>query len=358
MKIQHRSALRRVVSIVATVGMAAATAVIVAPSASAAWSGTHDNIIRATPLADAAYVDATGNPTGTGGFATYGATHATGFARLVGQDPALPASNIQISLASDTGATGLWAASDVVTLTLPAGVSFTAPPVASTDVTNLPSGAIGSVTAPGSTATIPLTAADPGNNPANTGYLLSVSGISVTVPTSFTGPLAMTVTTPSGTHNTTTIGYVAPLTLTAPAMTVTPGSASQALPVITLGELVKSGLAAGSDSLTITGGTAAFDITNPASVTAAGMSGISITGPVTSSSNVTWTVASPSATTQESVAISGLHVIDVQPGIPVKITLNTGGFAANNGSGSTFSFAPALANPAVEKPDPGGGDGR
>lgn len=373
-KEQH-PAIRRAVGIVAALGTAAATAVVAAPAASAAWAGTHDSIVRATPLADAAYVDADGNVTGSGGFATYGPAHATGFARLVGQGSAQHVSGFQIRLASATGSTGNWAASDTVSVTLPAGVTFTAPPVVTTDGvlidtgtlagaagftgthatkatpaaggTSLTTGAVGAPTVSGSTATIPLAAADPASNPAGTGYLLSVSGMSVTVSSSFTGPITATVTTPSGSHNTTTLGYVAPLTVTAPAATVAPGTGSQPLPAITLGELVDSGLTAGPYTLTVTG--ASFDTTKPAAVTAAGSSGIWIgASPVTPlAASVAFTVTNPDPNAQESVTITGLHVTGVTSGTPVVVALTTGGFAANNGSGSAFSHVPALAAPAV-----------
>lgn len=373
-KKQH-SAMRRAVGIVAAFGTAAATAVIVAPAASAAWAGSHDSIVRATPLADAAYVDSGGQATGSAGFATYGAAHATGFARLVGQGSARQVSNFQIKLASATGAGGNWAAADAITVTLPAGVTFTAPPVVATDGvlvdmatlagaagfagthatkatpagsgTSLTASAVGAPTVAGGTLTIPMTAADPGNNPANSGYLLSASGVSVTVPTSFTGPITATVAMPSGSHNATTLGYVAPLTVTAPATTVAPGSGSQQLPAITIGELVNSGLSAGSYTLTVTG--ASFDITKPAAVTAAGPSGIWIAAsPVTpTASAVSFTVTTPSASAQESVTVTGLHITGVTSGTPVTVALTTGGFASNNGLGSTFSYVPALAAPAV-----------
>ena len=366
-----KTALKRGVAVASVAAMAIAGAVLAAPAASAA--PTAGDLVRATPVADAAWVGADGALTTSAAIgAQYDVNHATSVAKVLTGNAQF-ANGIQIAVPQGTAA-------GAVTVTL-ANATFVGIPAITTSslikltgTTSLENvaGFSGTHATPAQVvdATSTITASGQALNPAKTalsfnlsaagagptgsGFLVSLSGIKVNV-TGTQGD-AITATASGIVAGVTTIGYAGTEGLSAASGSVDGTSAApQAVPDVTASEKVV-GAWADPTSLTFnlttdgTGGTLKF-ATDPTLTVAGSTATASITTAFAGGVSGVIKLAGTDDTAIESVKLSGLKVSGL-PADATKVTLTLGSTAgsADNGAIGGFSFVPDSAAISVDIP--------
>jgi len=369
------TALKRGLGLASVFALAIAGAVVAAPAASAA-AGDSSDAIRATPAADANYVNAQGIAGDFSGAGVYGASAATGTAKVLkaGATQQL-ANDFQIVVPANTTAGNL-------VVTLPAGITFAAPPVVTVDTTErVPSsfnssagfagnnahlaqavtgGAAISATAV-SQPTVSTTGAAPvagvitstlsGVPTAPAGaYLVSFQHVLLNIDSSIVAPTEVVATLSGALTGATTLGYVSPLTISAASGAVeADASGNVTLPSITVSEAVKGALGTPVAPattvpvvLTISGGT--VDGTATVTATTSGDSARTVAVDARTATTVPLTVTgTPGAAA--SVTVSGIKLTGVAKNADIKVSVTSPatGKAVSTTTGATgFSQVPSL----------------
>jgi len=369
------TALKRGLGLASVFALAIAGAVVAAPAASAA-AGDGTDAIRATPTADANYVNAQGVAGDFSGAGVYGASAATGTAKVLtaGANQQL-ANDFQVLVPANTGAGNL-------VVTLPAGITFAAPPVVTVDTTErvassfnssagfagnnahlaqaVTGGAAISATA-ASQPTVSTTGLAPvagvitstlsgvPTTPAGV-YLVSYQHVLLNVDPSIVVPTEVVATLSGAVSGKTTLGYVSPLTIAAASGAVeADASGNVTLPNITVSENVTGALGA-SVVLTITGGTVVTAAPVPTATVTGGATVTSVTpdNPVGPPVTHTVTVAlGGTAATPGALTVSGIKLTGVAKNADITVSVKTPatGKVVSTTTGPTgFSQVPSLAD--------------